>query len=277
MRRSPIPRADQWCAGTICAPSIPGDRDPVSPVAGHHACVRHGLPDDGIVAERGDDEGSVRGLQPAQRCDVEMVVVIVRQQHGIDRRQIGKGDPGCGHSARPGEADGTGPIGPERIGENVEARGLDQQRRMPDHRDPQPLDALIRHDRMDDDRLGPFCRRLTQLPSQHRAQRAIGIGVGRIEEAQAIEMVRSRPVIIGIPASHAMRRSMSFPLDGAWQRRMPAQCRWRHRTGAKKRTALAARRFLVCLETDDAPGGKFGRRRRLLAMSLARLSPKFRD
>ena len=43
-----------------------------------------------------------------ERRDVEMVVVIVGDQHEVDRRQILEGDAGRVHPLRPGEAERAG-------------------------------------------------------------------------------------------------------------------------------------------------------------------------
>jgi hypothetical protein len=39
---------------------------------------------DRVVAERGDDPRAMSGRKPRQRCDIEMIVVRVRNQNDID-------------------------------------------------------------------------------------------------------------------------------------------------------------------------------------------------
>ena len=47
---------------------------------------------------------AMRGVQPRQRLDVEMIVVAVRDQHDIDRRQRVERDAGIVDALRPDEA-----------------------------------------------------------------------------------------------------------------------------------------------------------------------------
>ncbi len=45
---------------------------------------------DGVIAERRDDACAMRGCDPRQRDDIKMIVVAVRHQYDVDRRQVGK-------------------------------------------------------------------------------------------------------------------------------------------------------------------------------------------
>ena len=47
---------------------------------------------------------AVRGCYPRQSTDVEMVVVAVRHQHGVNRRQISKRDAGVVNTLWPDKA-----------------------------------------------------------------------------------------------------------------------------------------------------------------------------
>ena len=69
--------------------------------------------------------------------------MALAQQHRGDRRQVRKRDAGRRHPLRPGEADRAGARRPDRVGEQVEPRGLDQQRRVADGGNPQAVDARI--------------------------------------------------------------------------------------------------------------------------------------
>ena len=57
-----------------------------------------------IVAEWRDDVRPVGGGESRKRRDVEVVVVPVRDQHGVDRRQRVEGDPGIVDPLRSGKA-----------------------------------------------------------------------------------------------------------------------------------------------------------------------------
>ena len=75
--------------------------------------------------------------QPAQGCEIQMIVVIVADQHDVD---AGKILPL--HARRPAAAwadpgKRTRPPRPDRIGQDVDAALLEQQRGMVDHRHPQ--------------------------------------------------------------------------------------------------------------------------------------------
>ncbi len=85
------------------------------------------------AAPHSDEDGRLIVLpQSAQRRDVHVVVVIVRDNDGVDPRQILEADPG-----------GTAPLhahgrhrarGPGRVGQDVDPVHLDQERRVVDER-----------------------------------------------------------------------------------------------------------------------------------------------
>ena len=61
-----------------------------------------------------------------------MIVMSVRHQYRIDRRQFIERDAGIVDAPGSGEADRRGTFGPDRIDQQVEAGGLDQPARMTD-------------------------------------------------------------------------------------------------------------------------------------------------
>src|SRR3546814_2450616 len=73
-----------------------------------------------------------------------MVVMIVRQQYRIDLGQGAEFDAGRGHAAWTGKSDGACAVRPDRIGKDVEASDLDQERCMADHGDTEPVHARFR-------------------------------------------------------------------------------------------------------------------------------------
>jgi hypothetical protein len=60
---------------------------------------------DGVVAERRDHAHPMRRRQPRQRRDIEMIVVAVRDQRDIDRRQVRKIDARIIDPLRPEQAE----------------------------------------------------------------------------------------------------------------------------------------------------------------------------
>ena len=85
-------------------------------------------PDDGVVAQRRDDHRAVPLPEAADGGEVEMVVMVVGDQHRMDRRQILERDARRIDPPGAGETEGARPLGEDRIGEDVEARRLDEKR-----------------------------------------------------------------------------------------------------------------------------------------------------
>ena len=88
------------------------ERDRVAPVADGDPRIRDMAAYDGVVAERRDDQRPVAIVEPPERRDVEVIIMVVRQQHRIDPRQILERDAGGGDAPRPREADRARPVGP---------------------------------------------------------------------------------------------------------------------------------------------------------------------
>ncbi|MNL64903.1 hypothetical protein D3C87_1891720 [compost metagenome] len=83
--------------------------------------------DDRIVAERGDDVWAVLFMQPFQRGEIEVIIVIMGNDHDVDGRQVFKGDAGRDDASGAYEGKRTGALRPDRVGQNIEAADLDQQ------------------------------------------------------------------------------------------------------------------------------------------------------
>ena len=64
--------------------------------------------DDRVIAEGHDHARLVSGMQQRQRLDVEMVVMVMRDQHSVDLRQVGEGDARRIHALRTDEGEGAG-------------------------------------------------------------------------------------------------------------------------------------------------------------------------
>ena len=86
---------------------------------------------------RNDELGLSAIRQPAQRGQIQMIVVIVAEEHGIDAGKILPPHSRLPAAARTDRGERTGPLRPDRIGQNVDAALLEQQRGMVDQRNPQ--------------------------------------------------------------------------------------------------------------------------------------------
>ena len=96
---------------------------------------------DGVVAERRDDARPMCRVKPRQRLDVEVVVMTVRHQHDVDRRQRFERNAGIVDPHRSHEADRRDALRPDRVDQDVEARGLQKPARVAHVREP-PLGAI---------------------------------------------------------------------------------------------------------------------------------------
>src|SRR5215213_1737591 len=142
-----------------------------------------------------------------------MVVMAMRHQRDIDRRQRVEYDAGIVDALGSGEAHWRDAFRPDRIDQDVEPSGLQQQRRMTHIRDAplRPLYARWRAINVGARRpCGPFGLLSRAIPAQQRRKalrwRAMGI-----EEARAVEVIRHRSVIVtrrrGAQAEHAYNRA----------------------------------------------------------------------
>src|SRR6266851_4609663 len=77
----------------------------IVPVVGFDSDCGIVISHDGVIAEWRDDAGSMRGCQPRQSSKIEMIVVAVRHQHDIDRRQLCKDDTWIVDPFRPDKAE----------------------------------------------------------------------------------------------------------------------------------------------------------------------------
>ena len=128
-----------------------GDLGLTPPVERGDACLRHTPGQQvGVDAERHDVVRLVRLLELHDRRVVEVVVVVVADQHRVDRRDLGDG---TGHGVHPPRArvtDGGDPLAEDRIDEEAGAVELEHRRRMAVPRDGEVARRLRgagRHDR----------------------------------------------------------------------------------------------------------------------------------
>jgi hypothetical protein len=131
-----------------------------------------------------------------------MVVVIVRDQHRVDRRQIVEGDGRLVRPPRPGEAERADPLRPDRIDQEVEATDLEEDAGMPGRADAQigdPLRRLVA--RQDRRSRRPF---LPLLADQHadELEARLRRRLARRVESQTVEMIRDVALMITVPPWH---------------------------------------------------------------------------
>jgi len=81
-----------------------------------------------LKAKRAEDDRAMSGSNALERGPVEVVVVVVADEQDVNRWQILKADAGSAVALGPGELHGAGAARPDRVGEDIEAAGLQQNR-----------------------------------------------------------------------------------------------------------------------------------------------------
>jgi hypothetical protein len=174
------------------------ERGRLAPVERFDGDVRASAADDHVVAEGGDDARPRSAPEPGDGGEVEMVVVAVGDQDGVDRRQVGQRHAGGIDPAGAEPAQRAGARRPDRVDQDVLAGQLHEEAGMADQRDPEAVDALGRGGVGEGARVGggPFGAGFGEAPAQDVAERAVR-GVARDEEAGAVEMIGRGAVPIG--------------------------------------------------------------------------------
>ncbi len=203
--------------------------DPVVPVEGLHGNRRIMGAHHRVIAERRDDARPVHGGEPRERGEIEMVVVAVRHQHGVDCGQRLECDPGIVDPLRSGKAHRRGALRPYRIAQEVDARGLYEKRRMADESDPDrvsfdPGRRVVREGARHPFR--PLLAAARPLPAQDvddaPRRRAMGIA-----KTGAVEVVGHRSFVVageqraGKARAEQDRRGTGDPCE-------QVATRWRH-------------------------------------------------
>ena len=251
--RSVRPRADQWWVGTrvtaVCGPSATRSCQSIRLGADRRIVVAH----DRVVAERRDHSRVELRGEARQRLDVEMVVVAMRDQHDVDRRQGVERDAGIVHPDRPEKADRRDASRPHRIDQDVQPRGLQQPARMAHIGEApfRPLDARGRRVAVRARRGSrPFGLLAPHVPA-HQRREALRRRRVRIEEARAVEMVRHRAVIVarrgGAQAEHACDRR-----DGGETGKQAAAGKQAHDWLSEQRRAECARRVPHAIKSTSS-------------------------
>ena len=173
---------------------------------------------DRVVAERRDDARPEALPQPPDRLHVHVVVVVVGDQHGVDLRQVVEGDAGRIDAPGPDEREGAHPLGPHRIDQHVAPARLDQERGVADEGDAHALAVEARRRAVGGNGLGKLAGHASpRSPSCHfrNAPGPLGRDAARIEEAHAVEMVRSGPLVVGVGAPARQQRPAARTHGGA--------------------------------------------------------------
>src|SRR5579871_143751 len=126
-----------------------------------------------------------------------MVVVTMRHEHKVDRRQALESNARIVHALRPDKGEGRGALGPHRVAQNVHARGLDQYARMADIGNADGFSFDPRRRLVGESAWRTLGPRLAAFAEE--AQHVAGLFQGRalrVEEALAVEVIGNRTVII---------------------------------------------------------------------------------
>lgn len=91
-----------------------------------------GAAEQGVEAERGDDERVVRAGEAAERGQVAVIVVIMAEEDGIDLRQRFEKEARCVHATRTDPAEEADAFAEDRIGEQGKTGELEEDGGMVD-------------------------------------------------------------------------------------------------------------------------------------------------
>ena len=205
--RSVAPRADQCSVGSACTTS-PSPRSTAASQSTASA-ARPGTArlQDRVVAERRDDARAEALPQPADRLAVHVVVVVVRDEHRVDPRQVVEGDARRVDALGADEGERAGALGPHRIDQHVAPPRLDQEatrarrrRRAPRRR--RRARAAGRRRTGSGSSAGHAAPRSASC-QRSKASAPLRPGLARVEEPHAVEMVRHRTLVVGVGAPAA--------------------------------------------------------------------------
>ena len=171
-----------------------------APVMGLRIDVAIRPPHDPVIAQRRDDARRVPSRQRGQGRHVQMVVMVVADEHRVELRQILEGDARRVHPLGSRPWHGAGALGPDGIDEDVEPLGLDEEGGVAHQRHAQglALDAgggmIVKGARR---MSGPGRALAPGHPAQQLAPRLVA-GDAANEKTGSIEMVGLRAGVIGV-------------------------------------------------------------------------------
>ena len=157
--------------------------------------------DQRVVAQRGDEMRPMLAGETLEGAEIHMVVVIMGDQHDINRRQIGEGNARLVDPPRAEQAERAGTAGPDRIDQQVQPGQLNKKTGMADGGDTQTLyprrwTILKRAGGL----LGP-ARAPTLPPPTQQVGAGFVAGDAWEEKPLAVEMIRCRTGVIGVAHS----------------------------------------------------------------------------
>src|ERR1700730_8823459 len=210
----------------------PGKIHAIVPVVGFDSDCAIVISHDGVIAEWRDDAGSMCACQPRQSSKIEMIVVAVRHQHDIDRRQVCKDDTWIVDPFRPDKAERRRARRPHRVEQHIQTRGLNEPAGMADigNAPVRAVDACRRTIGVRrwcpgrPLRLGAAPVTIDE-PTQQIAS-ASRLRAARVEEPRAIKMIGDRAFVI------ARHWGQSLP---AWQpffKMLVTEIVWNHFGGS---------------------------------------------
>src|SRR3984893_12224684 len=158
-------------------------------------------------AEAGDEPRRVLLLQPQQRLDVQVVIVVVCDEHQVNRWQRLKCEAWVADAPWTETAERTDALRIDRIRQHVEAVELQQERDVVDERER----YLTGRESRGQCRLGAVLNPLRpefalprSLPAQEVLEGSTCLDVG-VEEQVAVEVVRLRALVAGAAIERAER------------------------------------------------------------------------
>ncbi len=153
----------------------------------------------------GNENGRRESTKPLQRCEVEMVIVIVTEQNEIDFGQGIERDTGLAHPPRAKPCEHARPLRPDRVRQDRNVTDLNEKGRVIDERNGDVVICQccieLRHTPVLDQTRPPtagLAQHLEDVPQR----RFEPVRQGRVEKAVAIEMVGNRPLA---PRARAIR------------------------------------------------------------------------
>ena len=163
------------------------------------------------VAERCDELGMEALLEPAERPQIAVIVVVVGLEHGRDGRQVLEADSGRADADGSHEGERARAPSVDRINEDRVRRGLDQKGGVADEGDDDFARCRDgRLPRLDRD-VGRPAREPSDQHARHFPER-LAVGAAGIEEAAAVEVIaRAASGPLGHTNCEAMERREWMP------------------------------------------------------------------
>ncbi len=146
--------------------------------------------DEGVVAERGEDGGAVGAPEATKTGEIEVVVVIVGDEDGVDARELIEGDAGWVVALGAGERERGAALGEDGVDEKVVAGDLQEGGGVADVGDAEGVGVGgWRGGDRGGDEVGPGCGFGGEFPTEDVGEGLVRGGQAGIEEAGSVEVV----------------------------------------------------------------------------------------